>query len=118
MDDFAKSFFGIDNGSYVTVTYSFDDVVKALNAVMPYDWAGFLHAHLALAPKPPLEGITRGGYRLVYTDQESERDKSVDLRAQARQLLLFTGPGDRQEGQDLKCRVGQPRLQGRDGAGQ
>ena len=28
-DDFAKAFFGIDNGSYVTVTYSFEDLVKA-----------------------------------------------------------------------------------------
>ena len=32
MDDFAKAFFGIDDGSFVTVTYTFDDVVKALNA--------------------------------------------------------------------------------------
>ena len=25
-----------------TVTYTFEDVVKALNAVEPYDWAAFL----------------------------------------------------------------------------
>jgi hypothetical protein len=29
--------------------------------VMPYDWATFLRAHTDLAPKPPLDGITRGG---------------------------------------------------------
>ena len=80
LDDFAHAFFGINDGSFVTVTYAFDDVVKALNAVVPYDWAGFLHAHLALAPKPPLDGITRGGYRLVYTDKPSERDQSDDTR--------------------------------------
>jgi predicted metalloprotease with PDZ domain len=80
LDDFAKGFFGINNGSFVTVTYTFDDVVKALNAVMPYDWAGFLHAHMNLHPEPPLEGITRGGYRLVYTDKPSERDTSDDSR--------------------------------------
>ncbi|HZD49188.1 MAG TPA: peptidase M61, partial [Silvibacterium sp.] len=40
LDDFAKLFFGIDNGSYITVTYTLDDIVKALNAVQPYDWAG------------------------------------------------------------------------------
>jgi predicted metalloprotease with PDZ domain len=80
LDDFAHTFFGINDGSFVTVTYAFDDVVKALNAVVPYDWAGFLHAHLALAPKPPLDGITRGGYRLVYTDKPSERDQSDDTR--------------------------------------
>ncbi|HUO01433.1 MAG TPA: hypothetical protein VMU31_01540, partial [Rhizomicrobium sp.] len=78
MDDFAKAFFGIHDGSFVTVTYTFDDVVKALNSVMPYDWAGFLNGHIGLHPAPPLDGITRGGYRLVYTDKPSERDSSSD----------------------------------------
>jgi predicted metalloprotease with PDZ domain len=78
MDDFAKAFFGIHDGSFVTVTYTFDDVVKALNSVMPYDWAGFLNGHIGLHPAPPLDGIARGGYRLVYTDKPSERDSSSD----------------------------------------
>jgi predicted metalloprotease with PDZ domain len=43
LDDFAHAFFGINDGSYVTVTYTFDDIVAALNAVEPYDWAAFLH---------------------------------------------------------------------------
>jgi predicted metalloprotease with PDZ domain len=42
LDDFAKSFFGIENGSFVPVTYQFDDVVQTLNEVTPYDWASFL----------------------------------------------------------------------------
>jgi len=41
LDDFARAFFGIHDGSVTTVTYTFDDVVKTLNAVEPYDWAGF-----------------------------------------------------------------------------
>ena len=76
MDDFAKAFFGVHDGSFVTVTYTFDDVVKALNSVMPYDWAGFLNGHISLHPAPPLDGIARGGYRLVYTDKPSERESS------------------------------------------
>jgi predicted metalloprotease with PDZ domain len=76
MDDFAKAFFGVHDGSFVTVTYTFDDVVKALNSVMPYDWAGFLSGHIGLHPAPPLDGIARGGYRLVYTDKPSERESS------------------------------------------
>jgi predicted metalloprotease with PDZ domain len=47
---------------------------------MPYDWATFLHAHTDLAPKPPLDGVTRGGYRLVYTDKPSERAQQNDSR--------------------------------------
>jgi predicted metalloprotease with PDZ domain len=73
IDDFAHVFFGINDGSYVTVTYTFDDVVHALNTVVPFDWAGFLHARLdAVEPAAPLDGIKRGGYRLVYTDAESD----------------------------------------------
>ena len=73
LDDFARAFFGIDDGSYATVTYTFDDVVKALNEVMPYDWAAFLHSRLdGHGPRAPLDGITRGGYRLVYTEEESD----------------------------------------------
>ena len=72
LDDFAKAFFGIDDGSYGTVTYTFEDIVKALNDVMPYDWTAFLRSRLdGHGPGAPLDGIKRGGYRLVYTDQES-----------------------------------------------
>ncbi len=72
LDDFARMFFGIDNGSFVTVTYTFDDVVKALNSVMPYDWAGFLRARLDKIGTDPLNGLKQGGYRLVYTEKPSD----------------------------------------------
>lgn len=69
LDDFARLFYGIDNGSYVTRTYTFKDLVAALNAVQPYDWAGFLRTRVyKLAPRTPEDGITRGGYRLAFTD--------------------------------------------------
>lgn len=72
LDDFARSFFGINDGSVVPVTYTFDDVVKALNAVQPYDWATFLRQRVSAINKtPPLEGLSRGGYRLVYTEAPS-----------------------------------------------
>ena len=73
LDDFARLFFGVDNGSYVTRTYNFDDIVKALNTVQPNDWGAFLRARVDdLAPKPPENGITQGGYRLVYNDTEPD----------------------------------------------
>ncbi len=69
LDDFARGFFGVRDRDWGELTYTFDDVVAALNAVEPYDWAGFLHARVdAVAPAAPLAGIARGGYRLVYTD--------------------------------------------------
>ena len=73
LDDFAKLFFGIDNGSYVTRTYTFDDLVSTLNQVQPYDWATYLHQHVdELAPETPKDGLTRGGYKLVYTDMQPD----------------------------------------------
>lgn len=69
LDDFARSFFGRDNGSFTPVTYTFDDIVKALDAVAPHDWAGFLHRRVQGTDQPPpLDGLKRGGYSLVYSD--------------------------------------------------
>ena len=79
LDDFAKLFFGIDNGSYVTVTYTLEDLVKTLNSVQPYDWEGFFRTRVYdLAPQVPMNGITQGGYRLVYNDVEPEWLKHMD----------------------------------------
>ena len=87
LDDFAHAFFGINDGSFAVVTYTFDDIVKALNAVEPNDWAGFLRQRLDSIGKPvPLDGFHRGGYKLVYTDTPSDyqavtedQTKHIDL---------------------------------------
>jgi predicted metalloprotease with PDZ domain len=90
LDDFARAFFGIDNGSVTTVTYTFEDVVKALNAVEPYDWTTFLRDRLdGIARPAPLEGIRRGGYKLVYTDTPSAILKASD-ELRKRVSLLFS----------------------------
>ena len=79
LDDFARLFFGTDNGSYITLTYTFDDLVKALNTVQPYDWAGFFRARVfEVNPNVPQNGFTQGGYRLVYNDNEPEWLKKAD----------------------------------------
>ncbi len=79
LDDFAKLFFGVDNGSYITKTYTLEDIVSALNTVQPYDWAGFLRARVyALSPQVPENGLTQGGYRLVYNDTEPDWVKHRD----------------------------------------
>ncbi|MFC5525372.1 M61 family metallopeptidase [Rhodanobacter ginsengisoli] len=91
LDDFARAFFGVDNGSYVTKTYTFDDVVAALNGVAKCDWAGFLHAHVDTLDPPLLDGLAGTGWKLVYTDQESAYEKQYDNRPQSpRHLYNFT----------------------------
>ncbi len=90
--DFAHAFFGVDDGSFVTHPYKFEDVVAALNGVMPYDWAGFLHARLnRVGGTAPLDGITRGGYRLVYTDTPSDFEKSEDSKRDGHDFSASVG---------------------------
>lgn len=70
MRDFAAVFFGAGQNSRTISTYTFDDVCEALNRIAPYNWAVYfqqrLHAH---DDRYLLDGLKRGGYRLVYTDQ-------------------------------------------------
>jgi predicted metalloprotease with PDZ domain len=92
LDDFARAFYGLNDGSVTPVTYTFEDVVKALNAVLPYDWAAFLRERLDSIGRPaPLEGLSRGGYRLIYTDTPSEIRKSRDEQRKYVDLLFSIG---------------------------
>ena len=73
LDDVARGFFGTDDGSFIASTYTFDDVVRALNDVAPHDWAGFLHERLERrGGAAPTDGLARGGYRLAMTDKKSD----------------------------------------------
>jgi len=75
LDDFARLFFGMRDGDRGQLTYSFDDVVAALNTIHPYDWAGFLRTRLYEANQPaPLAGIEQGGYRLVWKSEPNSYD--------------------------------------------
>ena len=78
LDDFAHAFFGVADGNFAELTYDFNEVVATLNGIVPYDWAAFLHARLdGHGPGAPLDGIKRGGYKLVYADQPSEFHRQV-----------------------------------------
>ena len=79
LDDFARAFFGINDGDWGEVTYTFNDVVNTLNSIQPYDWAGFLNERLqGLSKDAPLKGFEQNGYKLVYTDQETEVYKQAE----------------------------------------
>ncbi len=86
----AHAFFGVENGSFVTKTYTFEDVVSALNGVAKDDWATFLHARVDATHPPLLDGIAGAGWKLVYTDKPSEFEKQYDSRPEpARHLYNF-----------------------------
>ncbi|MGZ9099278.1 MAG: M61 family metallopeptidase [Brevundimonas sp.] len=80
LDDFAQGFFGRLDGRAEARGYTFEEVVAALNAVHPHDWSGFLRSRLdAVGPdaRAPLDGITRGGYRLAWVDSLTAAEKSI-----------------------------------------
>jgi predicted metalloprotease with PDZ domain len=93
LDDFASAFFGVDNGKWTSAEpYAFDDVVRTLNAVQPYDWASFLRTRLdSHDSEPPLDGIARGGYRLVYSDTPSDFVKKREVRRKLTDLTSSLG---------------------------
>ncbi len=76
MDDFARAFFGINDGDWGEVTYTFDDVVSTLNGVYPYPWREFLTDRLAQKDRAPLGGFERSGYKLIYTDMPTNFTKA------------------------------------------
>jgi predicted metalloprotease with PDZ domain len=80
LDDFARAFFGIDDGSWEPRTYTFDDVVATLNAVQPHDWVAFLRARLDRHDGAPFDGLARGGYTLTYSDTASDYFKKMEAR--------------------------------------
>jgi len=86
IDNFARAFFGVRDGDWGELTYTFDDVVATLNAIQPYDWAGFLRQRLTETGKPaPVNGFAMNGYKLVYTDtptsffKQAEKPRGVDV---------------------------------------
>ncbi len=70
LDDFCRRFHGGQSGPPVVVPYKFDDIVRTLNEIAPYDWATLLRERVgSTSTHAPLGGIERDGWKLVYTDQ-------------------------------------------------
>ena len=83
IDDFCQAFHGGANNGPEVKTYTFDELVGALNAVAPFDWAGFLHERLdSMSANAPVGGIENGGWKVVFNGEPA---KSQGRRG---------GPGD------------------------
>lgn len=92
MDDFARAFFGMRDGDWGVLTYKIDDVAATLNAIQPYDWAGFLNQRLnGLTERAPLAGFAANGYRLIYTDEPTAAFKDGEKRAGRTDLSYSLG---------------------------
>ena len=91
LDDFAAKFFSVKDGELGPLTYTFEDVVAALDALAPHDWRAFLRSRLdahggaVTAPAAgadwPQSGIARAGWKLVYDDKPNEYVTSMERAA-------------------------------------
>lgn len=91
LDDFARKFYGVKDGMNTALHYTFDDVVKTLNSIQPYDWASFLHTRVEELGPAPLDGLARAGWKLVFTDKQTEYLKSVEDRSKSADFIYSLG---------------------------
>ncbi len=98
IDDFARAFFGLTDGDWGQVTYTFEDVASTLNTIAPFDWAGFLRQRLTETGRPaPINGFAMNGYKLVYTETPTpyftgaEKARGTDLTYSVGMVVNATG---------------------------
>ncbi len=96
LDDYIKIFYGKDPAfartSHDVKPYDFDEVVKTLNTVQPADWKALLHSRLdSTEVRAPLDGIARGGWKLVYTDTPTELFKASQKESKMLNLMYSLG---------------------------
>jgi predicted metalloprotease with PDZ domain len=73
IDDFCHLFHGAPSTGPALKTYTFDDIVNALNQIVPYNWRGFWTERLTNhGPGAPLGGIEGSGWKVIYNDTPSE----------------------------------------------
>jgi predicted metalloprotease with PDZ domain len=89
--------------------YTFEDVVRTLNSVEPYDWASFLNQRLqTTSAHAPLNGIANGGYKLTYTSEPSEFWKTREEVRKVINLSYSLGLTAHDNGDVIDVRLGTP----------
>jgi len=99
LDDFCRQFHGGQDSGPALKTYTFDDIVNGLNAVVAYDWRSFLNERIyQVATHAPLGGVTNGGWKLVYSEKPNTQirmgdhaRKSIDLSYSIGAMLKTDG---------------------------
>jgi len=70
IDDFCHEFHGGANNGPEVKTYTFEQLTGALNAIAPYDWAGFFKTRLeSTSADAPVGGIENGGWKVVMNEK-------------------------------------------------
>ena len=114
LDDFASLFFGVEADRIEPLTYTFEDIVVALNQVQAHDWATFLRERLdSHEPTAPLDGLRRAGWRLDWADTPSEwnHSRGQDGHGRIDDFAYSLGLTLRPDGQITQVRWGGPAFE-------
>lgn len=92
IDDFALAFFGMNPGDYGQLPFELDEIVRKLNQIAPFDWAGLIQTRINTPGQPaPLGGIEKGGYRLVWKAEPNPFTKAAMAEAKVLNLAHSLG---------------------------
>jgi len=118
LNDFCRRFHGGESGPPRVVPYTFEDVVRALNDVAPYDWAQLLHQLVnATSEHAPLGGIERSGWKLVYNDQPNVFTHAAEKKFKFADVSYSLGFSATEDGKIADVIVGSPAHQAGIGPG-
>ncbi len=79
LDNWAKAFFGMDNGAWNINTFTFKDVVASLTSVARYDWKQFLLKRLKGYGNLS-KAFNAEGWKIVYNDTPGMAVKAFQNR--------------------------------------
>jgi len=109
LDDFCRAFLGGKDGPPEVLPYTLDDLVRALNEVAAHDWKAFLDKRVtATGGEPPLDGLRRGGWKMVYRDTAGELFKNRDSEDKTITLTSSIGLLLNDDGQVVDVVPGKP----------
>jgi predicted metalloprotease with PDZ domain len=92
LDDFCRKFYGGPDTGPIEKPYDLDEVIKTLNSIVPYDWRGFFVKRVySINPRAPVDGITGGGWKLVYDDTPNTRIAGDEVMREYTNLVYSLG---------------------------
>jgi predicted metalloprotease with PDZ domain len=92
LDDFCKVFHGAPSTAPKVVPYDFNDVIRGLNSVLPYDWRGFWTERLnRTRAGAPLEGIKASGWHLSFDTEPTAEQRGAEVVGKKTNLQYSLG---------------------------
>ena len=118
LDDFCRRFHGGQSGPPAVVPYKFDDVVRTLSEVAPYDWASLLKERVSsTSTHAPMGGIEGDGWKVVYNGQPNAFTKAAEKKFKFADFSYSLGFTVTEDGKLEDVIVGSPTYQSGIGPG-